>query len=158
MNLRVWFLLPNSATRRSDSQDFGLRSLCAASRNDFRGGSDHVAIITSSFDLMGGAGFEPAKAMPSDLQSDPFDRSGNPPVQPPCTQVTRSYRKSPYRPDQSFNSFLPEVRTSLIIPSKKQRSIDCEATPFEVTGHFNEKPMRLQKINELAEGLEPTTC
>ena len=28
---------------------------------------------------MGGAGFEPAKAVPSDLQSDPFDRSGNPP-------------------------------------------------------------------------------
>jgi hypothetical protein len=28
---------------------------------------------------MGGAGFEPAKAEPSDLQSDPFDRSGNPP-------------------------------------------------------------------------------
>jgi hypothetical protein len=26
-----------------------------------------------------GAGFEPAKAMPSDLQSDPFDRSGTPP-------------------------------------------------------------------------------
>lgn len=26
------------------------------------------------------AGFEPAKALPSDLQSDPFDRSGNPPV------------------------------------------------------------------------------
>ena len=29
---------------------------------------------------MGGAGFEPAKAEPSDLQSDPFDRSGNPPT------------------------------------------------------------------------------
>ncbi len=29
---------------------------------------------------MGGAGFEPAKALPSDLQSDPFDRSGNPPL------------------------------------------------------------------------------
>ena len=28
---------------------------------------------------VGGAGFEPAKAVPSDLQSDPFDRSGNPP-------------------------------------------------------------------------------
>ena len=28
---------------------------------------------------VGGAGFEPAKAEPSDLQSDPFDRSGNPP-------------------------------------------------------------------------------
>ena len=29
--------------------------------------------------LVGGAGFEPAKAVPSDLQSDPFDRSGNSP-------------------------------------------------------------------------------
>ncbi len=28
---------------------------------------------------MAGAGFEPAKAEPSDLQSDPFDRSGIPP-------------------------------------------------------------------------------
>jgi hypothetical protein len=28
---------------------------------------------------MEGAGFEPAKAEPSDLQSDPFDRSGTPP-------------------------------------------------------------------------------
>ena len=29
---------------------------------------------------MGGEGFEPSKALPSDLQSDPFDHSGNPPV------------------------------------------------------------------------------
>ncbi|CAI86228.1 putative orphan protein [Pseudoalteromonas translucida] len=28
-----------------------------------------------------GAGFEPAKAEPSDLQSDPFGRSGTPPMQ-----------------------------------------------------------------------------
>ena len=28
---------------------------------------------------VGGTGFEPVKAVPSDLQSDPFDRSGNPP-------------------------------------------------------------------------------
>lgn len=28
---------------------------------------------------MGSEGFEPSKALPSDLQSDPFDRSGNPP-------------------------------------------------------------------------------
>lgn len=27
----------------------------------------------------GGEGFEPSKAEPSDLQSDPFDRSGTPP-------------------------------------------------------------------------------
>ena len=28
---------------------------------------------------MEGGGFEPPKAEPSDLQSDPFDRSGTPP-------------------------------------------------------------------------------
>lgn len=30
--------------------------------------------------MVEGAGFEPAKAEPSDLQSDPFDRSGIPPL------------------------------------------------------------------------------
>ena len=30
-------------------------------------------------DLVEGEGFEPSKAEPSDLQSDPFDRSGTPP-------------------------------------------------------------------------------
>ena len=29
--------------------------------------------------ILEGAGFEPAKAMPSDLQSDPFGHSGTPP-------------------------------------------------------------------------------
>ena len=31
------------------------------------------------FKSVEGVGFEPTKAKPSDLQSDPFDRSGNPP-------------------------------------------------------------------------------
>ena len=31
--------------------------------------------------MVEGAGFEPAKAEPSDLQSDPFDRSGTPPTE-----------------------------------------------------------------------------
>ena len=31
---------------------------------------------------MEGEGFEPSKAEPSDLQSDPFDRSGTPPAEP----------------------------------------------------------------------------
>ena len=31
------------------------------------------------FVLVEGEGFEPSKAEPSDLQSDPFDRSGTPP-------------------------------------------------------------------------------
>ena len=30
-------------------------------------------------DMVEGEGFEPSKAVPSDLQSDPFDRSGTPP-------------------------------------------------------------------------------
>jgi hypothetical protein len=34
-----------------------------------------------------GEGFEPSKAEPSDLQSDPFDRSGTPPNR------TRDYAK-----------------------------------------------------------------
>ena len=29
--------------------------------------------------MVEGEGFEPSKAVPSDLQSDPFDRSGTPP-------------------------------------------------------------------------------
>ena len=33
---------------------------------------------------MGGAGFEPAKAEPTDLQSVPFDRFGNPPNRDQC--------------------------------------------------------------------------
>ncbi|EAR27828.1 putative orphan protein [Pseudoalteromonas tunicata D2] len=32
-------------------------------------------------EVVEGAGFEPAKAEPSDLQSDPFGRSGTPPLQ-----------------------------------------------------------------------------
>ena len=31
------------------------------------------------YSLVEGEGFEPSKAEPSDLQSDPFDRSGTPP-------------------------------------------------------------------------------
>ena len=35
--------------------------------------------LSTSFWLVEGEGFEPSKAEPSDLQSDPFDRSGTPP-------------------------------------------------------------------------------
>ena len=41
--------------------------------------TDNHLLPDVHLDLMGGAGFEPAKALPSDLQSDPFDHSGNPP-------------------------------------------------------------------------------
>ena len=41
--------------------------------------------------LVEGEGFEPSKAVPSDLQSDPFDRSGTPPnetIYYECIMVT----------------------------------------------------------------------
>ena len=34
---------------------------------------------TTFYPMVEGEGFEPSKAEPSDLQSDPFDRSGTPP-------------------------------------------------------------------------------
>ena len=39
----------------------------------------HLYITFILPDLVEGEGFEPSKAEPSDLQSDPFDRSGTPP-------------------------------------------------------------------------------
>ena len=36
-----------------------------------------------------GEGFEPSKAEPSDLQSDPFDRSGTPPKRPPFSVMVQ---------------------------------------------------------------------
>jgi hypothetical protein len=38
-----------------------------------------VSIPVTTIYLVEGGGFEPPKAEPSDLQSDPFDRSGTPP-------------------------------------------------------------------------------
>jgi hypothetical protein len=39
----------------------------------------HINSLTTNYDLVEGGGFEPPKAEPSDLQSDPFGRSGTPP-------------------------------------------------------------------------------
>ncbi len=38
-----------------------------------------IIIYMLFMQLVEGEGFEPSKAEPSDLQSDPFDRSGTPP-------------------------------------------------------------------------------
>ena len=58
---------------------------------------------------MEGGGFEPPKAEPSDLQSDPFDHSGTPPKSKPAillqaqvgvnrnTQVAETERKNTFR-------------------------------------------------------------
>jgi hypothetical protein len=39
----------------------------------------HILLCTTIQKAVEGEGFEPSKAEPSDLQSDPFDRSGTPP-------------------------------------------------------------------------------
>ena len=75
---------------------------------------------------MGGTGFEPVKAVPSDLQSDPFDRSGNPPVES--------------RPAPLFQGGL---HPDFPLRGRKQERV-AELNPI--------------RANELAEGLEPTTC
>ena len=46
-----------------------------------------------SLNLVEGAGFEPAKAEPSDLQSDPFGRSGTPPKLLPHKKYAQAARK-----------------------------------------------------------------
>jgi len=44
--------------------------------------------------MVEGEGFEPSKAEPSDLQSDPFDRSGTPPNDQPKRLIMTAF--SPY--------------------------------------------------------------
>ena len=69
---------------------------------------------------LGGTGFEPVKAVPSDLQSDPFDRSGNPPLKSAKGIESRVTLRG-----------FPKAQSPLRRPIHR---------------------------NELAEGLEPTTC
>ena len=78
---------------------------------------------------MGGTGFEPVKAVPSDLQSDPFDRSGNPPELIELT-IARTLRGWPFP--------LKSVWKATALVSR------LRAAPV--------------RADELAEGLEPTTC
>ena len=52
--------------------------------------------------LVEGEGFEPSKAEPSDLQSDPFDRSGTPPEI--VSQISRVFSES--RPQMSMKTYI----------------------------------------------------
>ena len=69
---------------------------------------------------VGGAGFEPAKAVPSDLQSDPFDRSGNPPIQQtkttPQGPAARNQRTSAIGPTLTIK--LPPMAQKLPTPAR----------------------------------------
>ena len=71
---------------------------------------------------VGGAGFEPAKALPSDLQSDPFDRSGNPPPNPtdvndtPGAPAAKNQRTSAIGPTLTIK--LPPTAQKLPTPAR----------------------------------------
>jgi hypothetical protein len=81
---------------------------------------------------MGGTGFEPVKAEPSDLQSDPFDRSGNPPSHDSFALATKPCQDDSHKPIG-----FPKLRFCRLL----RRSDSHESAIFK-----------------LAEGLEPTTC
>ena len=75
----------------------------------------------SEFILVEGGGFEPPKAEPSDLQSDPFGRSGTPP------NVSRALcGKNPYHVNQ-FRGQNPRLSSLFLHLAANQ--VDCR------TGH-----------------------
>ena len=61
---------------------------CAPPSNLFRFSSSPAKPLREILFLVEGGGFEPPKAEPSDLQSDPFDRSGTPPKKRPYSLAT----------------------------------------------------------------------
>ena len=62
-----------------------------------------------SFHLVEGGGFEPPKAEPSDLQSDPFDHSGTPPKnQARYCLVRVDECQHKYRIQSGFTASAPE--------------------------------------------------
>jgi hypothetical protein len=83
---------------------------------------------------VGGEGFEPSKAMPSDLQSDPFDRSGNP-------------------PSLALN-LVETTGLTQVQPASSAKNMGRSAP----RGSAIQTKISLVTYMEPAEGLEPTTC
>jgi hypothetical protein len=112
---------------------------------------------------MGDVGFEPTKAEPPDLQSGPFDHSGNPPTSIPRPNLNSDSgtREPVYRlagPGTSINS----IATQSDSHSDRQPSLSAEKqTPPK---NWPEPPRRrIRSLTlhlsqpELAVGVEPTT-
>ena len=57
--------------------------------------------------MVEGEGFEPSKAEPSDLQSDPFNRSGTPPNETSDYEYIRAISQSRFRPPHIQKSSAP---------------------------------------------------
>ena len=72
MTLKEWWREKDSNLRRQSRQIYSLIPLAA--RESLHGITFKIVHL-----MVEGEGFEPSKAEPSDLQSDPFGRSGTPP-------------------------------------------------------------------------------
>jgi hypothetical protein len=71
--------------------------------------------------LVEGEGFEPSKAVPSDLQSDPFDRSGTPPgkraIMLGCTPACQTQKQLSYTLNRKC--ITSPSRTTYSLPSRR---------------------------------------
>ena len=140
----------------------------------------HSSFGHSSFDFHWGVQDSNLRRhKPSDLQSDPFDRFGNSPrFEQTRRRAATLFCKVTAVADDLRNS----ASADLPIPSDRSRqSADCAHSKL-FTGHTGRQrlpiatathrgtlhipfptpvaraPIRVQKLDELAEGLEPTTC
>ena len=120
---------------------------------------------------MGSAGFEPAKALPSDLQSDPFDRSGNSPSHVFIKIILRVFLrrlKKFTRPvvllfkivclPFKFRSTSPDFWPVRSAGNASVRNADTRTTLFFTIVLNCAKRFSIRLRRELAAGLEPATC
>jgi hypothetical protein len=129
--------------------------------------------------LVGEAGFEPAKAEPSDLQSDPFDRSGNSPLHSWWLPVTKAAvsRSSSHLPTNFGGQCLSRPAEGVApkaIPQRFLREQPCCSlinharalqTGLPRKRHPTDREVQLDHEwpnapipSELAAGVEPATC
>lgn len=97
----------------------------------------------SGRELVGEAGFEPAKAEPPDLQSGPFGHSGIPPLLLDA-RFDRSPINRPWRVKRSRR------RESGLLP--------CHPVIFDFHGAFADRQVDRESELEPAAGLEPATA
>ena len=121
------------------------------------------------FYVVGSTGFEPVKALPSDLQSDPFDRSGNSPSQ---NVVVNAFLLIPggssswppcFSPLRHHIFFLPKCCIDLaqcVAGSVGRQSLrPVSASERRTSPKTNvRRTVSIRLRRELAAGLEPATC
>ena len=95
---------------------------------------------------MGGVGFEPTKAMPSDLQSDPFDRSGNPP--PVRCSLYLPAGCHPLQPAPSRSDFSRPARSQRRDLNPQPVDYKSTALPIELRWPAIIHPAKTSKYNE----------